>query len=220
MPLFTFKPKGKGKLPLEEIASMRASGMSDKDIIKKLKEMGYSYDEIEKGMLESLKDEVAESPREKAPKLKNASPTVAEVYEEPKEEVPVPEVAPETLIEPGAEAGLFGEPEPELSIEELVEGVVNEKWEVFERELRNLKFDQEKLLREIEEIKKEVYKLSEEKQNPIIEKRLNDLGKAIEDLDARISGLEKAFKQFLPSLVQNIRILSHLVSKLKEKGIK
>lgn len=224
MPLFTFKPKSKGgSLPLEEIASMRTSGMSDRDIIRKLKEMGYSYDEIEKAMIESLKGEVSpateaiEQPKPTTPALTTNEPSVGEIYEESTTESNEPEMAPEALVEPGEAVGLFEGPEAELSIEELVEGVVNEKWEVFEKELRNIKYDQEKMMRELEEMRKAIYRLSEERKNPAVERKIIELEKKFENMDARISGLEKAFKQFLPSLIQNVRTLSDLVKKLKEK---
>jgi len=36
-------------------------------------------------------------------------------------------------------------------------------------------------------------------------------------LEIRISGLEKAFRQFLPSLTRNIESLSDMVHEVKEK---
>ncbi len=208
----------KESLTPEKIASMRASGMSDRDIIKKLKGLGYSYDEIEKAMLSSLKSEVSSSKHEEKPTPTNHGTDVENIFEPP--QVKEEQVAPiETLLEPEQQPGLFQEPEPELSIEELVEGVINEKWEIFEKELRNLKFDQEKLVKEIEEIKNAINKLSEEKQNPVLEKKINELNKRFDELDSRVSGLEKAFRQFLPSLVQNVRILSELIDKMKKKKV-
>ncbi len=224
MPLFTFKSKSKSrKLPVDEIVSMRSSGISDKDIIKKLKEMGYSYDEIEKAMIESLKGEVSPATetlmqaKPDAPEAKTAEPSVGEIYEEKPEETES-DIPPETIVEPSSAVGLFDEGDAELSIEELVEGVVNEKWEIFEKELRNIKYDYEKMIKELDEMRKAIYRISEEKKNPEIERKLMLFDRKIENIDARVSGLEKAFKQFLPSLIQNIRTLSELVNKMKEKS--
>ena len=39
----------------------------------------------------------------------------------------------------------------------------------------------------------------------------------LDDLEARIGGLEKAFRQFLPSLTENIEALSKMIHEMKAK---
>ena len=39
----------------------------------------------------------------------------------------------------------------------------------------------------------------------------------VEDLEARVGGLEKAFKQFLPTLTRNIESLSAMIHEMKRE---
>ena len=50
-----------------------------------------------------------------------------------------------------------------------------------------------------------------------LDSRMADISGQLEDLEARVGGLEKAFKQFLPSLTRNIESLSHMIHEMKEK---
>jgi len=47
--------------------------------------------------------------------------------------------------------------------------------------------------------------------------KISDITEQMEDLQARVGGLEKAFKQFLPSLTKNMESLSNLIHEMKEK---
>jgi len=211
------KEEGKGYIPVKEIISMRKSGISDKDIIKKLKSENFSYREIEKGMLESLKHSVGPEPRMEETveePSENETPTLEDIYGK-EEEPPGPSV--DDLIAPGAEGEDIS---PELAMEELVEGVVNEKWEKFEKELESLKEDQETIIKKIKQIESIVSTTGKETKAMALEKTVSDIETRLTGLESRIGGLEKAFRQFLPSLTDNIKSLSNMIKELKtQKGI-
>ena len=211
------KDDGRGYIPVKDIGSMRKSGISDKDIIKKLKGENFSYHEIEKGMLQSLKHSVdPESRMEETIEEPsgNESPTLEDIYG--KEEEPLGSSVDE-LIAPGMESEDIA---PELAMEELVEGVVNEKWETFEKEFESLKEDQETIIKKIKQIESTVSTTGKETKALALEKTVSDIEARLTELESRIGGLEKAFRQFLPSLTDNIRSLSNMIKELKtQKGI-
>jgi len=216
MPFFSRKHELKKGSPIRDIEKMRDMGIADKDIIKKLKDQGFSYDEIEKSMLQSLKYGVAEEkadedldelPRDE----KNETLSLEDIYG--KEEEPAPTPSMDELIAPGVSEELT----PELAIEELVEGVINEKWEIFERELISLREEHEKIVKEIKFLESNISSFEKQTKTPATDKRIGEIETNISSLESRISGLEKAFKQFLPSLINNIRSLSSMIKEMKSK---
>lgn len=217
MGLFGKKPESaKGYAPVKEVEKMRMSGTSDRDIIKKLKADGFSYSEIEKAMLQSLKQNVSSEPVASPAEetwgeitSKDETPTLEDIYGKP-EEPKGPSV--EDLMAPGMQESDIG---PEMAIEELVEGVVNEKWEVFEKELKKLKYDEEVLMRQIKQLESLTSTTGKDSKFIALERKFGEMETRLTDIEARISGLEKAFKQFLPSLTDNIRNLSNMIREMK-----
>jgi chaperonin cofactor prefoldin len=209
VPLFRHS-RGKGYIPLKEIAALRERGLSDRDIIARLKEQGFSYDEIEKGILQSLKGAVGKSEEQPKSEKKEESMSIEDIYAgEEEESVTPPSVEEMTYL--GEEVS------PELTIEELVEGVVNEKWEVFEKELKSLRDEQTQILREIKNLQSNIANISGEGKSSELIVRMDDLETKVTNIESRVNALEKAFKQFLPSLIENVRTLTSLVKEMKKE---
>jgi predicted transcriptional regulator len=221
--MFFGKKKHTGAVPIERIKQMQQKGMSDKDIIKTLKDDGYDYDEIEKGMLQSVKEGVSQTTdfdnrydstaSEPLPKpapepavAEGALPTAEDIMKPVPEEHAIKrgEELPETRFEDS-------DLSPELVIEELVEGVIDEKWEKIQKKLKFMDEEMERVRMAIHQIKKR----PASEATPDI--NLDEVYDKIDDLDARIGGLEKAFKQFLPSLTRNIENLSRIIDDMKKK---
>ena len=49
------------------------------------------------------------------------------------------------------------------------------------------------------------------------EQKFVDISSRVEDMEARVGGLEKAFKQFLPSLTRNIESLSAMIHEMRSR---
>lgn len=191
-----FHKKREGPVPIEEIQQLAAKGLGDRDVIKKLKGEGYSYDAIEKSMLQAVKEGVGEEPRPEP----QSAPEEPQEFSEQLPELGLAEV--ETMEEPIA---------PEVLVEELVEGVVEDK-------MHNFK---ERLDRAEEEITKLYARIKHTQlPQPLAEdNRVDEMTTRVEDLEARIGGLEKAFKQFLPALTKNIEALSTMIHEMKAKQL-
>lgn len=167
---------------------MISKGMSDRDIIKALKSEGYSYEQIEGAMMNAVKSGVDEpSPPSPAP--------VAQRSALPDMEMPDPNNV-ETI-------------EPEQIVEELIESVVENKWKKFDSEIERINGELNSL-REAQRIHPQPQKAGDDERNVA-------LSLQIDDLTARVGGLEKAFKQFLPSLTKNIESLSNIIHEMKAK---
>jgi DNA-binding transcriptional MerR regulator len=208
------KNKGERGVPLEDIRRMASKGMGDKDIIKELKGRGYSYGEIEKAMLAAVKEGVNEP-------VQNEMPMADEFF------APAPTAsmsAQNPAMQPSFDLPTFDEEQPDMSMEqsqalmeELIEGVIDDKWNKFHDKMDKLEENFDKIKAEIKQW--EIRQEQNRRDSPTreIELRISELSEQLEDIDARVGGLEKAFKQFLPALTRNIESLSQLIHELREK---
>lgn len=258
MPFFKKKPKIQGPVPLREIQSLRSAGLSDKEIIKRLKDKGYDYGEIERALLQSIRSEVTSPSSTRGEEMSTTSsdnsPTFGDVFQggsqvrqmgygaEKAVSKPVQSISSSTQpiasgykgfqedIEnfsdifgsgPSFESPVEGEEtvSPEVTIEEIVEGVISEKWAPIEKEIESLKSEQEKIRKEISEVKIISAKIPTEESKGSMTSKIQEIEERLNNLEPKVSGLEKAFKQFLPTLTDNIRVLSQIVEKMKEKKI-
>lgn len=204
-----FKKKHRGEVPTEEVRTLSARGMSDRDIIKELKSKGYVYEDIEKAMLQAVKEGV--SSEQPQPSQFYAQQQVQRQPELP--ELPdVQQFLPPSPQEDYGSLELPADVQPELIIEELVEGVVQEKWHKLDERI-------EKLENDLNAAKSVMQRAAS--QSPALpdgyDAAMADAAHRLEDLEARIGGLEKAFKQFLPSLSKNIESLSGMIHEMKGK---
>ncbi|MEM7816451.1 MAG: hypothetical protein QXZ20_00900 [Candidatus Aenigmatarchaeota archaeon] len=246
MPLFKKKPKIQGPVPLKEIQSLRNAGLNDKEIIKRLKDKGYDYNEIERALLQTIRSEVTSTSaraEETQSLTSSESPTFGDVFTsaarerkvgydvERKATMPMQTSSAREEFQEDIEdfSDLFGSStsveapvegeetvSPEVTIEEIVEGVIGEKWVPIEKEIEALKKEQESIKKEISEMKLITTKIPTQESKVNISSKLEEIEGRLNELEPKISGLEKAFKQFLPTLTDNIRMLSQIVEKMKE----
>lgn len=108
------------------------------------------------------------------------------------------------------------------NVEELVETIVAENFDRVETEFENAYSEIDELREKMEELEQRVHDLEvrdDEDDTQVIQK-MDELEQDFNDYQSRIGGLEKAFQQVLPSLVDNVRDLTNLVQEIKqEKGI-
>jgi len=246
MPLFKKKPKIPGPVPLREIQSLRNAGLSDKEIIKRLKDKGYDYNEIERALLQSIRSEVTstsartEETRSTSP---SESPSFGDIFTSASKETQGYDLERRTSMPAQTSSryggfqedmedftDLFGSStsfetpvegeetvSPEVTIEEIVEGVIGEKWAPIEKEIEALRKEQENIRKEISEIKLIATKIQTVESKGDLSSKIEEIEERLNELEPKVSGLEKAFKQFLPTLTDNIRMLSQIVEKMKEK---
>lgn len=229
--MFFHKKQEAKTIPAEEINAMTKRGMSDKDIIKALKAKGYSYSDIEKAMLSAVKSGVSEEkPARKAPPVQEQEQQQDFGYDFGEE------ISNESFESMGTEdifAGQEQQPQfeevqqfqdlPQFStgqqqpVEELVEGIVEEKWQHFQDELARVEEGLERLRADMKVFEERIDVVRKESPSNELEARLGELSDHLDDLDARVGGLERAFKQMLPSLTRNIESLSAMINEMKSK---
>ena len=208
--LFHKKPKDSREVPLEDVQKMTKKGMSDKDIIRQLKSKGYSYEAIEGAMLRAVKEGVDDEKPRAMDRMETESPAVDNVFDMPREFAP--DFTQQTQQMPDEEVEA-----PEMMLEELIEGIVDDKWRKFDDRLNKIDDNFDRIRAEIKQFEIRIDQNKKDSPSREIEARMADISEQLEDMEARVGGLEKAFKQFLPSLTRNIEALSHMIHEMKDK---
>lgn len=107
-------------------------------------------------------------------------------------------------------------------IEELIETIIAENFQKVETEFQNAYEELDVMAEKLEELDDRVHDLEirdDEDQREFVQK-MDEVEDHIDSYESRIGGLEKAFQQILPSLVDNIRDLTGLVQEIKrDQGI-
>lgn len=206
--LFHKKPKETADVPIDDVQKMTKKGMSDKDIIRQLKSKGYSYEAIESAMLKAVKNGVDDEKPRLLERMETESPAMESMFDFPQ----VPEFSQPQVAMPDEETEA-----PEVMLEELIEGIVDDKWRKFDDRLKKIDDDFDRIRAEIKQFEIKLDQNKKDLPGREIEARMTDIVEQLEDMEARVGGLEKAFKQFLPSLTRNIESLSHMIHEMKEK---
>lgn len=120
------------------------------------------------------------------------------------------------------ESGGGGAGKVDPAVEELIETIVAENFQRVKTEFENVYSELDTIEEELEDLEQRVHDLEvrdDEDQEQFIEK-MDEIEEHIDNYESRIGGLEKAFQQVLPSLVDNVRDLTGLVQEIKqERGI-
>ena len=217
MAMFGGKKAAIREPPVDRVRVMMRGGMSEKDIVRQLKAEGYSFGEIEKALMEVVKRGAAPLPtgaelgmppgpaQMPQPQPSPAQPPVEarpqSVYAPPAYEYSPAPAYPELAEE---------ELQPEVIMEDLIESVTEEKFEKFAAHVKKMEETLDKLRSELSVTREK----AEAKPAPEIPRELSE---RLDSMEVRLGGLEKAFRQFLPQLKENIESISRMVAEKKRQ---
>ncbi|MDI6825804.1 MAG: hypothetical protein QMD36_01255 [Candidatus Aenigmarchaeota archaeon] len=201
-------PLGKGFIPTDRVRELSGKGFSEPEIIDVLRKEGFSAEEIDRALTQALKIGVTGEPEETGlPTLQDIEP---QPFEAPQPTMPQ---MPERSLE-------YPQTYPEYGTEELVESIVHEKMGEVEDKLKEFRIKQADLERKIADLHNRLTIASKgrsQAEQTIISK-LDSFKDSMTDIDARISSLDKAFREALPALIESVRSLSDLVQRFKKEA--
>ncbi len=226
-----------GTVPINEVKKLRDEGKHDKEIINQLKSHGYSFQVIEKAMLQALKEgtepnQSQQSQQQYGSQQRYQQQGSPKTYEsQPPQtrqgtqqgggqgELPTRgELAPKSKLSVPAtgQVPLEAQFDPTDLIEEVVEGVVEEKFEKLDSKFEYIHNEHEKLKKENEKLKKVIGSSTQKEDKSIdnLKEEIKKLKEEVEDLSVRSNAFERAFKQFLPDIFAKIR-----ERKSQDKGV-
>jgi len=202
---------GRG-VPLDRVKELATKGFSEPDMIDVLRKEGYSPDEIDGALTQSLKMGVGglsvpmptEMPQEQASNL----PTL----ESPNVPISQP-VMPETSLPQSYY-------QQQYPTEEYVEYLVRERMGGIDEKINEFSIRYEELEKRMQTVWDQLNTMASGRsteQQQILQK-LDTFKDMIVELDTRLGSLEKAFRETLPALIESVRALSDLVGRVKREA--
>ena len=110
-------------------------------------------------------------------------------------------------------------PLEEVTVEEIVEGIVAERWRDFEEILIEFEKRDTQLQGELSDLRKRLKEVEDsvkEREKTLLAK-FEEFGVSMENITGKIGAIEKIFRDSLPELTTNIKTLSGLAEKIKEE---
>lgn len=215
LPFLQQKPESVKKgPPVERVKELSSKGFSEVDIIDILRKEGYSPDEIDAALTEALKLGVsgisppAEGPVS-LPKLEELQPKQAALE------------IPETSL-PQDYGYYTSQAYPQqyqvYPDEEYIEFIVKEKTAELNEKLKEFTIKYSELEKRLSQLHEQLNELIKAKSSgeQLILTRLDEFKSVLSDVEIRLSGLEKAFKEALPALIESVRALSDVVQRMKK----
>jgi len=228
-------------IPVDLVLNYAAQGFSENDIISRLQTQGFASEHIDRAIRMALKERVSatpglEAPQQPQPQLPQTrdfyGPAQAPIIERhptplgyPPERIISPEEARPISLEEARftfEPKAVKEPESpveEITVEELIEGIVTERWKEFEERLVDFEKRDLQLQSQIDDIRKKFKEIdvSLGEREKGLTGKMDDFGGSMENIEGRIGSIEKVFREVLPELTGNIKTMAEFVEKLKEE---
>lgn len=216
-----FGKKSPTGTPTNIIIQMRQQGLSNDQIIQNLQREGYSSGQIFDAMNQAdIRGVVEAEPQEQQP---NPMPQQEMPPQEPIQEQPQMPPQTEELPPPEPEMMPASPTTPNDSvsreeIEEIVEPIIDEKWEELMKGVDKIITWKETTESKIVKIEQQIQDLKnsfEELHRGILAK-VGEYDKGIKEVGSDIKAMETVFKKALPTFTDNVSELSRITKKLKK----
>jgi len=219
-------------IPVDEVRTLSDQGYSQHEINEFLRDRGYGYSQINKAMNRAVRDTTQgggpgggqsfDQGRDGTTQTQQQQGSGQDSYQpQPYEQDPggrQPTQPQQEYEEGGMEDEWSDDVGISESEEELIETIVEEKIIDIEDEFENIYVQIEEMQDRLEDMQDDVEELQirkDEDEQEFIQK-VDEMEEYLETSQSRIGGLEKAFQQTLPTLVDNVRDLTDLVKDMKE----
>ncbi len=210
--------------PVGEVLSLRQKGLSKDQIASSLERDNYSQTQIVDAITQAdIKRSIAGnypySEQASASQLENMAPSPSfqdmEPSTQPEQETDYSEPSfQQQPLMPVSQPGY-----QEEHVEELVESVVNEKWEDLTNKIGDLASWKESTKNEMESIKQEILRFEQRLENlqKAVIGKVSDYDKDIKAIGTDIRALEQVLQKILSPLTINVKELSRLAAVIKKK---
>jgi len=226
---------GKGMVPVDRVRDLATRGFSEPDMIDSLRKEGFAADEIDKALTEALKMGVGglappktEQTPAALPQLESFQPSVATLPQMPETSLPQdfsqqqfsqewqPSPQPQqTWSQPAQQ-----QQQQSYGSEEYIEYLVKERMSDIDDKVKEFAVRYQELEKRMATAYDQLNALAQTRTNEQqqILNKMDAWKDVLQDVDNRMSALEKAFKDTLPPMIESVRALSDLVERLKSEA--
>ena len=204
----------KGGLPVQKVKQLRGEGLGNEQIISELRAQGFSLQQINDAMSQA----------------EMANPEIQQNYEwEHGQEVPkqgagAPPQTPPPGVAPGEMAGTMpaGETrgvEMDERMEDIAEGIIEEKWQDFVAEMKKVLEWKDKVEEQIKKIEGDVENLKtdfKELHRGVLGK-IEEYDEGMRDVSTELKAVGKVFKEVIPAFAEDVKELGSITKSLKKK---
>ncbi|MBI4015812.1 MAG: hypothetical protein HY362_03800 [Candidatus Aenigmarchaeota archaeon] len=201
-------------IPIDLAKKLAGEGKNEGDIIEELKKRGFTPFQIDNALKAALKDAVVPKrpyvstlppPQESIPMAESETPVNVAGVEKPSEGYPpekilIPEKL-QPLAPPGERPPAMDETKPsagEVTVEELVESVVEERWQGMAEKIGAFLNKEESIASELKSLREKIEDVSsaEKATDSTLSQQIDQFSSDHGKLETRLKALEKAFKEF------------------------
>jgi len=222
---------GKGVVPTDRIRDLASRGFSEPDMIDTLRKEGFSADEIDRALTDSLKMGVTgvTPPREEVmpamlPQLEQFQPSVAAIPQMPEtslpqdyfQQQPQQQLTQQQWQQPQQQQ----QQQQSYGNEEYIEYLVKARMGDIDDKVQEFTIRYQELEKRMQAAYDQLTALTQTRtseQQQILNK-MDAWKDVLQDMDNRMAGLEHAFKDTLPPMIESVRSLSDLVERLKREA--
>ncbi len=186
-------------MPVDQVKAMRAKGLDNNQIVQALQRNGYSstqiFDALNQADLVSGSPGIGDPPPPPGPGMAGAS-GYNQGYAEP----------------------VGGVATTEEEVEELVESIIEEKWEELVKDINKIVEWKNDVEMKISKLEQRFDTLKEEfdKVHQALIGKIGEYDKNILAVGAEIKAMEKVFSKVLPIFTENVNELSRITDKVKK----
>lgn len=209
------------KLPTNRIKEMKDSGLGDEEIVKSLRP-DFSNQEIDDAFNQNLQKE--DNILDQLDQFEPNKEMEREAPEDLLEKAPAPNQSEKSFSGyMPSEDRVYSQPQFQGlnsdQIQEVVESIVEEKWEDLISKVGDINLWKENVNNDIESIKQEVLRVQERFNNlqNILIGKVTDYNKSVIEINSEMKALEQVMQKIIEPLTRNIKELNKITSQLKSK---
>jgi hypothetical protein len=203
-------------VPVDRVRELTTKGFSELEVIDVLRKEGYSPEEIDKSLSQALRGGITST-------LQHQTQPTAQKSEGPKlptlEEIAPKQTEMPEMPEAQTEEQYFDYNQQSYPTEEYIEYVVKEKMTESRRSIDEIVLKAKDLEKRMDTLHEQINVLIQTRTSEQTQllNRIDSFRGVMEDVEIRLGGMEKAFKETLPALIESVRALSDLVQRLKRE---
>lgn len=208
---------GEKGVPTDRVRELSNKGFSELEVIDVLRKEGYSPEEIDRALSSSLRSGITSLPQQQTKQAAKDGPKLPTLEEIAPQRTEMPEM-PEAS-DAGNEQYDYEQPEA-YQTEEYIEYVVKDRLGDTNKSIDEITLKSKELEKRIENIHEQINVLIQTRtaEQTQLLNRIDSFRGAMEDIEIRLGGIEKAFKDTLPALIESVRGLTDLVQRLKREA--
>ncbi|MBI4895194.1 MAG: hypothetical protein HY831_01745 [Candidatus Aenigmarchaeota archaeon] len=192
--------------PVDKVKVMSRMGIGEKEIVKQLKTEGYSFSEIESAMMTAMKEGIDSSSQSYQQPQQYPQQNYPPAFQQPPIQsqdtgLSWPKLErPEEMFPENNQQELS----PEIAMEDLIENITYEKFEKYSKQLSTLNDI-------VDSLEDKIKSFEEKSQTKAVFELPREYEERLDSIESKVNGLEKAFRQILPSLTKSVEELKSAI---------